>query len=694
MTDTTRTDLFYDTSFRFGGASEFAAGMTSLAIPNMKALGHRFRLIQNDPGAALAESERGGDAGLIPERIVRAPNFLPAVFMEQGALRARAVCLIETDGEGYDRVRGKWYGTGFLVCGDILLTNHHVINSIETARNALCIFNFQLGPDGKPAETLAVRLDPDRLFVTSPLHGGLDYTFIAIDPAAARQFGCIPMVRSAFTVHPGDNANIVQHPEGRKKEVVLQENEVMQDTGVLLHYASDTQGGSSGSPVFNNRWQLIALHHASKPNDGRLQPPSGAPAPDFLNEGIKLSAIATDLERRAQSPLEATAARAVLAAFEGVDSLGGFFGTMGRSAPVPAASPERAAGATQDAAGATTQDAAGAKQDAAGVTTQDATGVRRVEVAYSGEWEDVDIAFWNVEWFAKGWEEKLDLVSQTVADLNLDVWALAESCRKATKALVQRLKQDYQLEFDHASSEPDAPDGAQTTTLVWNTRTVACERLPWPKEIDGWFHVHSQQFPDLRREAVHGKVFDRYPGLFHVTSLNRPDGTAPFDFLLVPLHLKTVGEGSVRRRMAAKILGAAVNSVIREHGDVPGVGGDWIIGGDFNAELATVDIRELTEGRLVPLSAQDEEQGAVTYLKSARSLIDHIFLSPNLGRRFGAEDFFVVASERSLPDYLPKLSNHRPVLVRLSLIAQPPEAEALPQSLASALRLALPAPSA
>jgi hypothetical protein len=186
MTDTTRTDLFYDTSFRFGGASEFAAGMTSLAIPNMKALGHRFRLIQNDPGAALAESERGGDAGLIPERIVRAPNFLPAVFMEQGALRARAVCLIETDGEGYDRVRGKWYGTGFLVCGDILLTNHHVINSIETARNALCIFNFQLGPDGKPAETLAVRLDPDRLFVTSPLHGGLDYTFIAIDPAAAR----------------------------------------------------------------------------------------------------------------------------------------------------------------------------------------------------------------------------------------------------------------------------------------------------------------------------------------------------------------------------------------------------------------------------------------------------------------------------------------------------------------------------
>ncbi len=653
---------FYDDDPKFGNASDFAKHMKGLAIPDVKALGHRFRLIQQDPGAALAERERVSDAGQIPERIIRAPNFLPAVFMELGAVRARAVCLIETDGVGYDNVRGKWNGTGFLVCSNILVTNHHVINSIETARNAVCIFNYQLGPDGKPAETLAVRLDPDQLFVTSPLSGGLDYTFIAVDPAAARQFGCIPMVRSSFTVHPGDNANIVQHPEGRKKEVVLQENEVMQDTGVLLHYASDTQGGSSGSPVFNNRWQLIALHHASKPNDGGLQPPSGGPSPDFLNEGIKLSAIATDLERRAQNPLEATAARAVLAAFDGVDSLGGFFGTLGRAAPAPAAPGEKTA------------------------------GVERVEGAYSGEGEDLDVAFWAVEWPLKGWEERADLVAQTVADLNLDVWALAQTSLEAAQSVVARLKHDYLLEFDCAGAEPDAPATRPSTTLIWNAKTVACQRLDWPEEIAGWFQVHSQQFPDLRLEAVHGKVFDYYPGLFHLTSLNRPDGTAPFDLLLVPLQLKLIGEGSARRRMAAKILAAAVNRVIEEPGvppdSLPGAGGDWIIGGEFNADFATIDFRDLTQGRLAPLSAQDGQQGAITYLKSKRSLIDHIFLSRDLVRRFGAEDFFIVAAEQQLPDYLPKLSDQRPVLARLSLIANPPVAEALPASLASALRLA------
>ena len=685
MNDASRSDLFYDRDLRFGGASDFAADMKGLSIPNMKALGHRFRMIQHDPGAAKAERERGSaEPESIPERIVRAPNFLPAVFLEQGAFRARAVCKIETDGRGFDGVQGKWNGTGFLVCSTILLTNHHVINSIATARNALCIFNYQLGPDGKPAETLAVRLDPSALFVTSPWKDGLDYTFIAIDPAAARQFGCIPMVRSAFTIHPGDNANIVQHPEGRQKEVVLQENEVMRDTGVLLHYASDTLGGSSGSPVFNNRWQLIALHHASKPNDDQVRASPDAPVPDFLNEGIKLSAIATDLERRAQTPLEATSARAVLAAFEGVDSLGGFFGTMGRSARTNG---DEAQGAV---AGAAPVPQAGTSGERSGVRLA-AVGVERVEDAYSGEGEDLDVAFWNTEWFAKGWHEKVDLVTQTVADLNLDVWALAQSSMEAAEAVVMRLRQDYQLQFACASCAPLVPAALPSTTLIWNTKTVACQRLDWPEEIDGWFQVHSQQFPDLRLEAVHGKVFDDYPGLFHITSLNRPYGMAPFDILLVPLHLKQNGEGSARRRMAGKILAAAVNHVIEQHGDGPGVlpgaGGDWIIGGDFNAEFATTDFRTLSPGRLVPLAAQDAQHGAMMYLKSPHSLIDHVFLSKNLGRRFGAEDFFIVAIEQELPDYLPKLSDHRPVLVRLSLVDAPPVAEALPASLAEALRL-------
>ena len=141
-------------------------------------------------------------------------------------------------------------------------------------------------------------------------------------------------------MHPGDNANIVQHPEGGYKKVTIQENEVLQDTGVIIHYASDTLGGSSGAPVFNNRWEVIALHHASKKADGLTLPDRATP-PDFVNEGIKISAIAADIEARVEAGGGVSASRSVLKIFGGVDSLMGFFGALGRH-PEPAAAPKPA----------------------------------------------------------------------------------------------------------------------------------------------------------------------------------------------------------------------------------------------------------------------------------------------------------------------------------------------------------------
>jgi endonuclease G, mitochondrial len=63
----------------------------------------------------------------------------------------------------------------------------------------------------------------------------------------------------------GEVANIVQHPDGRLKEVVLRENRLVARLDTVLHYVADTEPGSSGSPVFNNQWQAIALHHWGGP---------------------------------------------------------------------------------------------------------------------------------------------------------------------------------------------------------------------------------------------------------------------------------------------------------------------------------------------------------------------------------------------------------------------------------------------
>ena len=84
----------------------------------------------------------------------------------------------------------------------------------------------------------------------------------------------------------GEYANIVQHPEGRLKQIVLRNNNLVarNETLRVLHYVAETQPGSSGSPVLNNEWEPIALHHwagAHLEKRGR----DGASLPVDVNEG-------------------------------------------------------------------------------------------------------------------------------------------------------------------------------------------------------------------------------------------------------------------------------------------------------------------------------------------------------------------------------------------------------------------------
>jgi hypothetical protein len=211
---------------------------------------------------------------------------------------------------------------------------------------------------------------------------------------------------------------------------------------------------------------------------------------------------------------------------------------------------------------------------------------------------------------------------------------------------------------------------------MWNSKSVRGERKKWPKKIDEWFGTHSLDFDDLQLESVHGKIFNRYPGLFFFEAKNRKK--AKFNFYLVPLHLKAMGEGNVRRQMASEILAAAIGKMIADGADA-----DWVVGGDYNAELASGDFNALLKtGRAI--SATDEGNGSFSYVKSPKSLIDHIYLSANLAQTYDDDSFFIVAADRTIPKYTKKISDHRPVLVRLSLLPQHEEARgtASPEAIA------------
>jgi endonuclease/exonuclease/phosphatase family metal-dependent hydrolase len=118
-----------------------------------------------------------------------------------------------------------------------------------------------------------------------------------------------------------------------------------------------------------------------------------------------------------------------------------------------------------------------------------------------------------------------------------------------------------------------------------------------------------------------------------------------------------------RRKLASRLLAHAVKTMTEKYHK----SSDWVLGGDFNAELAADDFGSLLQADFVPLAAQDEQSGAFSYIKSPKSLIDHNFLSPNLARRAGDDSYFIVAKEKSVDNYARKLSDHRPVLVWIAL---------------------------
>ena len=93
-----------------------------------------------------------------------------------------------------------------------------------------------------------------------------------------------------------------------------------------------------------------------------------------------------------------------------------------------------------------------------------------------------------------------------------------------------------------------------------------------------------------------------------------------------------------------------------------------ILGGDMNAPLASGDFSAIEDAGFMVLGAEDEQDGSFSYIKAPKSAIDNIFVTPNMRQTVGAIDYFIVAKERTIPNYL-AISDHRPVAVRLSLAA-------------------------
>ena len=232
-----------------------------------------------------------------PEAILGSTlDFVGIAFLERGRRVADAVGRVAFRNE-------KPQGSGFLVGPRLFLTNHHVIASQADAARFQVQFDYEHDRFNRIRTPTTFVFDPELCFVTDGIDG-LDYTLIGIGERrtgvrALDDFGYIPLSDASDKHMLGEIANVIQHPDGRFKEVVLRENHLVarDETLQVLHYVADTEQGSSGSPVFNNEWEPIALHHWA----GQWREVMGRDGQALsreINEGIRISAIVRDLRDR------------------------------------------------------------------------------------------------------------------------------------------------------------------------------------------------------------------------------------------------------------------------------------------------------------------------------------------------------------------------------------------------------------
>ena len=216
------------------------------------------------------------------EKIFGTNHLKSIAWLQRGLEVAKSVCRIVTP-EGL--------GTGFLIDSGRLMTNHHVLSKPEVASKSYAEFNFQEDSFGNLQQFFRYPLLGDDLQADLEL----DFSVVRIEPGKS-----LPSLESWGTLAltadspPGVNehVSIIQHPGGGAKQIALTANQVVNVFEHRLQYTTDTLPGSSGSPVFNDDWKVVALHHAG----GNLVTNQEGDKM-FANEGILMARILERLKR-------------------------------------------------------------------------------------------------------------------------------------------------------------------------------------------------------------------------------------------------------------------------------------------------------------------------------------------------------------------------------------------------------------
>lgn len=248
------------------------------------------------------------------ERLVqRSSQFVDtATFLGRGAEIQAQVCKVEVP-VGHGQVIS---GTGFLVGPDVVLTNYHIVESVIPsgqyktaakgqsflASQVVLRFDYKRNKDGNSINPgTEYKLAPvDWLIYASPSSlvdklsdpGGqtpheeeLDFVLLRVDDSPGHHVvgrrarpgandgdaigrGWIALPKDMPDITTDTTVLIMQHPSGQSLKLAIGSDAIigLNQNSTRLRYRVSTSPGSSGSPVFNINWDLIALHNSGDPN--------------------------------------------------------------------------------------------------------------------------------------------------------------------------------------------------------------------------------------------------------------------------------------------------------------------------------------------------------------------------------------------------------------------------------------------
>ncbi len=221
------------------------------------------------------------------ERILGESDLFQVNYLTRGSLAARAVGRVSVFNE-YNIPLGS--GTGFLVGPGLLLTNHHVLSTRNLAAHSHVLFEYEYDENNGLKTTERFDLT-DEVFCTSETH---DFTFCSVQRTGSlghslSAYGVHTLIRESGKAVKGEPVSIIQHASGLPKQIAIRNSRIIGRARQFVYYITDTEQGSSGSPVLNDQWLVVGLHHRSVPHFFKT-------CEYVANRGIRVSSIYEELE--------------------------------------------------------------------------------------------------------------------------------------------------------------------------------------------------------------------------------------------------------------------------------------------------------------------------------------------------------------------------------------------------------------